>query len=506
MLRPQFMIGPMPQTITQGIILGMPNFMTHYIFVLRASLTRKFVAFSYAVRIAIRLFFLLAVFALTGCADKKLTGKRIDLEGFSSAARERYAPSDGLISANTIVLPARSASLEWEQPLFSPLHSAPHFSKRPLLRPLFTMNIKTARDLKTPLQAVPIIADGKVFALNGNGVVFSFDAASGREHWRQELHPRQIAERKRAQASGNYKGREKGFGGGLAFSRAAVDGGESRLVISLGSGAVYALAPQDGRVIWSRLFEFPLRSAPIISDERIFIITPMQRSYALSLSTGDLLWQHQSPNYPPAQLTSAPPVASVGRYAIFGYGDGSLFALDSRSGRVLWKSNLTFRRRSDALADILDISAPPVIMDGVVYATGYSGKTAALDLASGTELWSLPLSTSGWLAVFGNAIFAIDNQGVLSAFSRASGKVIWERQLRAYMDKKKRKRILWNGPLLMDGTLLVSGSNGDLLLVDSLSGEVLTSKHFNTSFLTPPISANGLVYILDRRGKIHALK
>jgi hypothetical protein len=50
----------------------------------------------------------------------------------------------------------------------------------------------------------------------------------------------------------------------------------------------------------------------------------------------------------------------------------------------------------------------------------------------------------------------------VAAVSRDSGKVKWVTPLTQYLDEKRRKPVLWSGPVLAGDRLLVAGTLGEL--------------------------------------------
>ncbi len=443
-----------------------------------------------------------ALLVAAACAEKRLSGKRVDVKGFESAQRIKS-------SSSNIVLPApdsASASASspkslsaWEQEQFSALHTPPRLATPFAWQKRYRIATGKGSTRAQPLQATPIVADGRLFALNTNNNVSAFDTTTGRKVWQRSLKP---ASRKTF-----GRGIGKSFGGGLAFANGHV-------FVSTGIGILAALDGETGEILWQQQLPFPLRSAPTLVSENVvadpnkallLVTTPTYRTYAFNLE-GEMLWQQQATRDALAQLTLAPSPGVAGRYAVVGYGDGSLVALDKDNGRVLWQAFATAQRRNDALSDIADITTPPVLADGLVYASSFSGKTVALDLASGSLRWSVPLAAASSLALYGTTLFVVDQNSLLSALDANNGKIIWEQQLTAHRGSKKRKPVLWNGPLLAADQLILAASNGEIVAIDALKGTLVRQMQTNARFSATPIAAQGLFFFLDSKGNIHVFE
>ena len=458
---------------------------------------------SFASAITTALLATIGLLISVGCGEKRLSGKRIDVQGFESAQRSKS-------SSSNIVLPAPASAEEsyqdWQQEQFSTLHLPPPLAKPFAWKKRFLIATGKGRTRAQPLQATPIVAKGRLFALNGASVVSAFDATTGRKAWRRDLKSDAIKRFRndwdKGLGKGLGKGFGRGFGGGLAFT-------DGRVFVSTGLGILAALSGETGELLWLQQLPFPLRSAPTLAAEKekalLLVSTPTYRTYAFTLD-GDMLWQQQATSDALAQLTLAPSPGVAGRYAVVGYGDGSLVALDRDNGRVLWQAFATARRRFDALSDIADITTPPVIDGGLVYASSFSGKTVALDLASGSLKWSTPLATLNPLALYGTTLFVVDQNSLLSALDANNGKILWERQLTARFGRKKRKPVLWNGPLLAGEQLILTASNGEIVTIDARNGTLDRQMRFAARFTAPPIAAQGLFFFLDSQGNIHAFE
>ena len=262
-----------------------------------------------------------ALLVAGACAEKRLSGKREDVQGFESVRRAKSS------SSSTIVLPQpeslQESSQEWRQEQHSALHTPPRLSTPFAWQKLFLIATGKGRTRAQPLQAVPIVAEGRLFAMSTGGSISAFEATTGRKIWRHKLKP--AAPKASSQEFYQEASQEfgKGFGGGLAFQ-------DGRVFVSTGLGILAALDGQTGEVLWQQQLPFPLRSAPsVVADTNkalLLVATPTYRTYAFTLD-GDMLWQQQSTRDALAQLTLAPSPGVAGRYAVVGYGALLAFAV-----------------------------------------------------------------------------------------------------------------------------------------------------------------------------------
>src|SRR5215467_6690737 len=89
----------------------------------------------------------------------------------------------------------------------------------------------------TRVLSQPVVANGRIYAMDGGVQITAIDATNGNRLWQVDLKP------------DNELG--KSFGGGVAYWN-------DRLFVSTGYAQVFALDPSDGRVIWKSSVAAPV--------------------------------------------------------------------------------------------------------------------------------------------------------------------------------------------------------------------------------------------------------
>jgi outer membrane protein assembly factor BamB len=227
---------------------------------------------------------------------------------------------------------------------------------------------------------------GKLFVVNYDGLLRSFDATTGQAGWSTQL-------------PGQY-----------AFSAppTAVNG-----VVYVGGagsgGTLYAVDESTGNVLWTAFVENGDRSSTAVSSDGVFVSYPCQ-VYKFDPLTGASLWHYAGPceggggktpayangllyvrdptSSPPDQVFDAASGTRVGSFTSTpipalstqtGYflNAGTLQGIDLTSHNVLWSF----------AGDGQLVSAPIVIDNRVIVGSG-TGTVYALDAATGTQIWS----------------------------------------------------------------------------------------------------------------------
>jgi len=226
---------------------------------------------------------------------------------------------------------------------------------------------------------------GRVFVINFNGVLSSFDAATGAAGWSEQL-------------PGQYM---------FTSPPTAVNG-----VVYVGGsgdgGTLYAVDENDGGLLWTAAVLNGDHSSPAVSDDGVFVSYPCQ-VYKLDPLVGTPLWRYNGPceggggrtpavgngrvyvrdaAIPPNRIFDASTGAQVGTFSstttpalsgnsVFFLDSGTLSAVDAAMQSARW----TF-------AGDGGLAIAPIVIDSVVVAGSTTGAVYALDANTGTVLWT----------------------------------------------------------------------------------------------------------------------
>jgi outer membrane protein assembly factor BamB len=427
-----------------------------------------------------------ALSLVAGCGSKSEIGTKLKGDRLPVLAFEQVLEVDPALRDVPITLPPPYANADWPQAGGAAGKSMVHLTAGGSLKKIWQQSIGDGESAQRKLLATPVVAGGKLFAIDTKSSVTALDAATGRLLWK-----RQIKVEKR---SGSVA-----FGGGVAFDNGV-------LFATTGYGVTVALDATSGAEKWRNDLEIPLRGAPSVADGKVFVITQDNQLVALSADAGKQLWDAVAIVENAGLLGAAAPAIS-GDTMVIGYSSGELNAIKTDTGQVTWQDNLARTSRLTALASLTDIDASPVIDRGRVFAIGHGGRMVALDLATGERVWERSLGgvSTPWVA--GDFIFAVTTDSEVVALTRRDGRIRWVTQLQRYEDVGGRKgRVAWQGPLLASDRLLLTSSNGHVISLSPYTGEVLSSVKMGDGSWLPPILANGVMYVLTKDGKVSAYK
>lgn len=387
---------------------------------------------------------------------------------------------------DVIRLPAPEPVDAWPQGGGYSHHAMQHTAIAAVPREAWRSSIGEGTDKRNQLMSQPVVADGRVYAVNSRAEVTALDAESGDRLWQTDLAP-------------EYEEDDAILGGGVAFA-----GG--RLFVTTGFAEVVALDAATGAEVWRQKVPAPMRAAPTLYGGRVFVTTIDNKAIALAADDGRILWTHAGVEETAAMLVAAESAADNG-VVVVPFTTGELAALRVDTGAQLWSDSILAVRRTDATANLADIGARPVIDGNRVFVVGHSGLLVGIDSRTGNRAWEVELAGLSQPWVAGDFLYALSTEGELTAIDARNGRILWVTQLPLWEDPEDHSgRIIWSGPTLASDRLIITGSQGQALSVDPYDGTVLGRVEMPSGVTLAPAVAGDTLYFLTDAGDIVAYR
>lgn len=261
--------------------------------------------------------------------------------------------------------------------------------------------------------------------------------------------------------------------GSLIAGSPAVAGGN--VYFGSADGNIYAVNAVNGQSVWTYPVGSGIFNSLTVANGAVYAVYG-GTVLALNAKTGALLW------------SSATGGSIVGQAAV-AYGlvfvdAGSIYALNASNGALVWSSgeNLT--------------TGSPVTSQGLVYANftvdyafGGIGATKGnyASIVSGAPVNSFTAA---------NGTLYTGNDVYVTAFS-AAGSVLWNYTTGGTVNST---------PAVADGVVYVGSDDGNLYVLNAISGSYLWSYNFGfaNTVRSSPIVANGMVFLTGPDGNLYA--
>lgn len=433
---------------------------------------------------------LLTSVAISGCShmpswlggkkdDKpKLEGERISVLPASSELQ-----ADEGLKNLVVSLPAAQENAAWPQhsTLNGNLAAAGNFDKQTSAR------VGEGEKFEHTLVPRPVVGGGLVYAMDSIGTISAHDAAN--------------VNRVRWQSKGVSEKEEPDIiGGGLAYD-------QNKLYATSGRGIIAAFDAASGKALWRKALRIPFRSAPKVSDGKVFAITIDNQVYAFNAANGDVVWSQRGISETAGIMNNVSPTIA-GDDLVVPFSSGEIYNLNMADGRPLWNDSLiSLGRRTQATALFSGIGGDPVVDNEIVFVVSGGDMISVFYLPNGQRVWERPIGSinTPWLA--GDYLYVLTSDNHLVCFVKYNGRIRWSTRLKTYANEAEKKDpIIWKGPVMTGGNLAVVGSNGQLLLISGTDGNVVATKSVPEGIVTAPVIAGGRMYLVGQDAQLHELQ
>lgn len=343
---------------------------------------------------------------------------------------------------------------------------------------------------RMPIASTPAVVDGTLYFTSSTGALAALDAATGEPRW---VCPVEAERRFEARGLHGYPPASQVIPDAWDVFTSSPAVSDGLVFFGAGDGGIYAVDAATGILQWSYRTGDVVHASPAVAGGAVYVGSWDGRLYALDARTGALRWTFQAGLDPAVHnqqgFQSSCAVADGVVYA--GCRDAHVYALDAATGRRLW----------DYSTGKSWVIGTPAVRDGVVYAgTSDTARFFALDARSGRLLFNADLKAYVFssAALCGPRAYVGSHNGVLYALDAGTGAIAWTFRTEG---SRSDPLGLLDDELRLDRAAFhpVTGDFGDMY-VDFY--------RFTTvgGIMSSPAVAGGLVLFGSLDGKLYALE
>jgi outer membrane protein assembly factor BamB len=302
------------------------------------------------------------------------------------------------------------------------------------------------------------------------------------------------------------------FALGLCDYFAAIDGATGKTLWSHSMSEEYGMiSTYGGRTNMPLVFEDLVIISGVMTGWGEYAV-PAHRFIAFDKTNGQPVWISSTRLRPLDTTYSSPVLANFNGQAaiVFGAGDGSVYAMQPRTGKILWNYDASLR----------GINTTPLVVGHTVYCghseenifdTTILGAVFAID-GTGTgnvtatkQQWLSPTKTVGRAApiLVDDRLYVVDDAATLFVLDPKSG---------AEIGKQKLGRMMFGSPLYADGKIYLGETNGTFYILETpakdapaKSLKVLSRVRLDGEMIQgSPIASHGRIY-LPTNGAMYCL-
>jgi outer membrane protein assembly factor BamB len=341
----------------------------------------------------------------------------------------------------------------------------------------------------------PALAYGNVYAANRQGLVAAFDQKTGKKVWERNFAT--FAD------TGLTSGLKKWWSNG---EPAKISGGLSiayeTVFFGTENGEVIALDAKNGEVKWQTTVKGEVIAAPAIDEGVVVLNTGSGMVFALDANNGEQVWVYES-EVPPLSLRGVSAPAAVSGGAIIGTANGKLVVNILGTGQTAWEQVISSASGVTELERIVDIDSQPLVAGGIIYVITYDGSLAAVELRSGRVIWKREYKSYRSLTAAGNNLFVVDVNSNVYALDIRNGVELWSQG-------KLKKRLLTSAVPV--GDYLVAGDKwGFMHWFNQSDGKIVArlavgDDDEDESIYSAPVVDGKIIYTQTRNGKLVAVQ
>ena len=270
-------------------------------------------------------------------------------------------------------------------------------------------------------------------------------------------------------------------------------------LVLVGTPKAYVIAyDQSGKLLWKSKVSSEVLSIPQVSDDLVIVRAGDSRIFGLSAKDGSRKWVYERVN-PPLSLRSSAGVVAADGAVYAGFAGGKMIALRAEDGKIIWEVSVALPKGTTEIERIADITSQPVVDGPLVYAVAYQGKIAGVDRATGKVVWNRDISSYTGLNAEDARVYVSHAFGAVYALEYSNGKTFWR--------QGSLKNRLLSAPLPLGEVIAVGDVEGYIHFMSREDGGFVGRINVQESPIMPRLTALGSNGLLaqTRKGGLYAL-
>jgi outer membrane protein assembly factor BamB len=249
---------------------------------------------------------------------------------------------------------------------------------------------------------------------------------------------------------------------------------------------LYAFDLRSGRVVWKTPAAGGVGFGLLNNGSRGFALDMRGQVFSFELATGRRLWTFDEAREEGSRPPGAP--ALEGDRLFFASRSGTVYALDSGSGHVVWKRTLGETLNTSVL----------IVKDHILIGTA-GGRLHRLDAATGAVTATLETGgpAFGTLVAAGGCVVSLSAPATVACVEPELGRVRWKQTTPEEISSFR--------PLVVDKVVVVGGTGGAVIAYRLEDGREIWRRNVRGAARGLGASA-GVLYVGTLRGTVSAIQ
>ena len=376
--------------------------------------------------------------------------------------------------------------------IFNNDEEAIDFVKNVSSQVLWSTDIGKARSYRTTVLQ-PAYNDGNIYTIDSNGLIHSINSSDGDENWSYSLNldvTSGISFHNGYLFFGTFDGKIYGYDiDRLKLSNNFFD---DLNVINLLNKKT--LDPDMMIELNSEV------SAPITGmDEKIFVRLSDGDTLAINYKTSSIIWQYHGKNVT-LNIKGSGSISTSFNNIFVARDDGTLISLSHDSGKLNWLTSISPRSGRNELESLRDVEMTPLLDDGIVFVGSYQGSLIAVDSLTGTLIWSNPMSVRSNLDTDEYNIYVATEDGSIFALDKYTGDIVWKSSVNS--------KLFLTQSLVYENYIATLSTSGHIVIVDRNTGNLLSLQELISpiDYQSRFLIIDKILYIVTKNGRLNSIQ
>lgn len=338
-----------------------------------------------------------------------------------------------------------------------------------------TFKFSTIKDTNQ-LNYKPIFLDDGLIFFDNKGTIIRYDA-NGKVIWKKNI----------------YSKPEKKLNPKLFF---ALDG--ENLLVADNLAKYYSININYGELNWSMNNMYPFNSEIKITENMLFAVDYKNTLRSFNISDGSELWNFQTENSFAISDTINSLIV-IDNLVIFSNSIGDITAVDIENGLITWQLPT---QSTNIINESYKFRNSKLVSDkkSIIFSNN-KDEFYSIDIKTGVANWINEVNSSVTPILIGNLIFTVSNEGYLFVIEKNNGNIIRITDLYKNYKEKKRADIKPIGFVIGNRNLYLTNSDGQMLVIDLVTGKSIYNIKVAKSFVSEPFISNENLFVI-RKGSI----
>ena len=263
----------------------------------------------------------------------------------------------------------------------------------------------------------------------------------------------------------------------------------------------YVLSLNNGKLKWMKGNPSPFNSQVKIFKDKFFAVDFENVLRCYSIVTGDEIWNYKTDQTlikSQQKLSIAINKSNKSIYFLNSLGD--LTAIDTETGNLIWQ---TPTQSTDIYENSFMLNNSEIIYaNNSIYFSNNENEFFSIDAKTGVVKWKQTINSNLTPLFIDNLLFTITLEGYLTILDPRNGNIVRMTNIFNKIKKAKKKQIYPTGFVVGKNKIYTSLSNGELIIIDILTGKSKEIIKLSGDKISRPYVMNDSLYIVKNNAVI----